>query len=53
MRMSGKVVDCLVYGQDFVGFAVGNLNTKLLLHCHDDLHGVQAVQAQLLERGRG
>ena len=52
--VGGDVGDGLAAGQDLVGLAVGDLNRKLLLQRHHQLHRVQAVQAQvLLEGGAG
>lgn len=40
--------------EDLIGFAVGNLNPKLLLESHDHLHSVQAVQSKIIcEMGGG
>ena len=33
---------------DLVGLLVGDLNAELLLYRHDDLDGVQAVQAEVV-----
>jgi hypothetical protein len=38
---------------DRVGILVGNLDAELLLDGHDDLHGVQAVQTEVIGEVRG
>ena len=49
--ISGRLVDVinsLVARPDLVGHLVGYFNLKLVLKGHDDLHRVQAIQAEVL-----
>ena len=48
----GDIFDGLLTGGDLVRLVVGDLELKLLLERHDDLNGVEGVEAKVLE-GRG
>lgn len=48
VRVCRNIADRVRRRHDLVGLAVRDLNRKLLLKRHDNLHGVQAVQAQVL-----
>ena len=48
VRVCRDIADCVCRRHDLVGLAVRDLNSKLLLKRHDNLHGVQTVQAQVL-----
>lgn len=52
VRVCGDVVYGVCCRHNLVGLAVWDLNGKLLLKRHDNLHGVQAVQAQVLLKVR-
>lgn len=53
-RVSCNIGNGIRYRMNFVGLAVRDLDTELLLDGHDHLHGVQGVQVQVvLEVGTG
>lgn len=50
--VAGNVVDCVLHRENLVCVGVGDLHRKLLLKGHDQLHHVQAVEAQVLFKVR-
>lgn len=48
VRLGQDVLDGLLDGVDVVGILVGNLDAELLLDGHDDLDGVEAVEAEVV-----
>src|SRR5699024_2007569 len=45
------VVDRLLNAGDLLGFFVGNLALELLFERHDQLHGVERVGTQIVDKG--
>src|SRR5215831_5213145 len=46
------VLDRLLHGRDLLGFFVRDLGLELLFERHDELHRVQRVSAQIVDKGR-
>src|SRR5688500_20284448 len=46
------VVDRVLHGEDLLGRVVGNLDAELFLERHDELDGVEAVSAQIVDEAR-
>jgi hypothetical protein len=52
-RVLGDELDEVGHVVDLVGVGIVDLHAELLLNAHDNLHRVQAVQSELLERDSG
>ena len=48
--MVSDVLNKLRRRQQLLGVVVGNLEAELVLHGHDDLHVVERVQAQIVDK---